>query len=266
MLRLDHAIKLAGNHAPIVPNMWPSLAERQVAIRRGEVSIVAGMPGAGKSTFALALALRAKCPTLYFSADTHAHTMALRTLAAVTGRDQAQIEPVMETHPQWVSETLKAASHIRWCFDSAPTMQSMRLEIEAYEELYGNTPDLIVIDNLMDVINGEADAWQGMKNLLLSMKDAAREHDTAFVVLHHTSESFEVGGRGTPTPPLRALQGKVGPTPALVLTVSNHDPGVMYVTPVKNRYGAMWPSGEQPTWLGYTPASMQVFDPSERDK
>lgn len=265
MLRLEHAIRNQAGNAPVVPGMWPSLAERQVAVRRGEVSMIGGAPGAGKSTIALALAVRAApTRTLYISADTHAHTVSLRLLAMLSGQEQSQIEPMMESHPEWVHETLKQASHIRWCFDSAPTVQSIEEEIEAYEELF-DSPDLIVVDNLMDIVHGDGDPWQGMKNLLLDMKQLSRNHDTAMLVLHHTSEAYQVGrGNGSPTPPLSALQGKVGPTPALVLTVSNHDDGVMYVSPVKNRYGSSWPSGDSPTWLGYNPAAMQVFDPSER--
>jgi len=39
-----------------------------IVLRRAEVSVIAGTPGAGKSTLALHIAARLKQPTLYFSA------------------------------------------------------------------------------------------------------------------------------------------------------------------------------------------------------
>lgn len=261
MLRLERAIKRTAGHAPVVPNIWPSLAERQVAIRRGEVSMIAGPPGSGKSTLALALAVRSDSPTVYISADTHSHTMGLRLLAMLENKDQAIIEPYMETHKEWVDATLRKADHIRWCFDSAPSLRTIEDEITAHEELYGDTPDLVVVDNLTDVISNEGDPWEGMRSLNKDFKFLAREHDTAVLVLHHTSLSYQLADETTP--PMRALQGKVAQTPALVLTVSNQRPGVLYVTPVKNRYGPSSPGGVNPVWLGYQPTSMQIWDLAE---
>ena len=64
----------------------------QIVLRRAEVSMIAGTPGAGKSTLALALALRMQAPTLYLSADTNAHTMAMRLYSMITGVSQSEAE------------------------------------------------------------------------------------------------------------------------------------------------------------------------------
>ena len=224
--------------------------------------MIAGPPGAGKSTLALALAARAQVGTLYVSADTHAHTMSLRLLAMLSGSEQAQVEQWMSTNPEWVQDTLQQAKHIRWCFDPAPSIKTLEEELAAYAEMFGDTPDLLVVDNLIDCVGGEGDEWGQLRSLLKDFKWLARAYDVALVVLHHTSESYQL--QGSSCPPMRALQGKVGQTPALVLTVSNHDQGFLYVCPVKNRYGQSWPSGGSPTFLAYQPSSMQIYDPSER--
>ena len=91
MRLLSRAIKTASQGGATLPVVWQSLAAQQIAIRYGEVSMIAGPPGAGKSTLALSLAVRAIVPTLYISADTHSHTMSLRLLALLTGRQQQDV-------------------------------------------------------------------------------------------------------------------------------------------------------------------------------
>jgi predicted ATP-dependent serine protease len=80
--------------------------------RHGEVSMIAGPPGAGKSTLALSLAVQAKVPTLYISADTHSHTMSLRMLAMLTGKPQGEVEPLMENDRDWAAQMLKPADPV----------------------------------------------------------------------------------------------------------------------------------------------------------
>ena len=71
----------------------------QIVLRRAEVSMIAGTPGAGKSTLALALALRMQAPTLYLSADTNAHTMAMRLYSMITGVSQSEAEKIISEDP-----------------------------------------------------------------------------------------------------------------------------------------------------------------------
>lgn len=258
MQRLERTIKHSAKQAPSLPNAYSSFMERQIAFRRGEVSLIAGQPGAGKSTLALALAVRAGVSTLYCSADTHSHTMSLRLLAMLTNTDQAQIEPLISEHQDWASDVLKGADHIRWCFDSAPSVRSIEEEIAAHETLFGVPPELVVIDNLSDVVGNEGDEWGSLRSMLRDFKWLAREHSCSFIVLHHTSEGFN-----TPPnfcPPRQALQGKVAATPAVILTVTNDNEGFLGVCPVKNRYGPAHPNGANPIWLAYNPANMQLAD------
>jgi len=114
MRLLSRAIRTASQGGATLPTVWRSLLDQQIAFRRGEVSMVAGPPGAGKSTFALSLAVHAKVPTLYISADTHSHTMSLRLLAMLTNRTQAEVEPMMESDREWAAQMLKPADHIMW--------------------------------------------------------------------------------------------------------------------------------------------------------
>ena len=217
--------------------------------------MIAGPPGVGKSTFALHWALKAQRPTLYFSADTHQHTMSLRLGSMITDTEQASIEPMMNDL-DWISSVLSQAQHIRWCFESAPSLNDIEQQVEAFFELYGEYPELIVVDNLLDCTHTDGDEWGSMRSLLREFKWWARETGAAFIVLHHTSEAVN----SDPCPPRSAIQGKVAQTPALILTVGSNQPGFMGVCPVKNRYGPADPSGMSASWLVYEPARMHMAD------
>lgn len=258
MQRLHRTVRHGGKEAPSLPNMFPSLGERQIAVRKGEVTLIAGTPGAGKSTLALALAVRAGVLTLYCSADTHRHTMRMRTIAMLTGMDQQQVESAMVEEPEWAERQLQKADHIAWCFESAPSVQTIEQELAAHQTLYGMAPELLVVDNLTDVVGSEGDEWGSLRGILKDLKWLSREHSCATLVLHHTSEGFT-----TPPnccPPRQALQGKVAATPAVILTVSNDNEGFLGVCPVKNRYGPATANGSNPVWLSYNPACMQLAD------
>ena len=113
--------------------------------------MIAGPPGAGKSTLALAIAVNANVPTLYISADTHSHTMSLRLLAMLTKLPQGEVEPMMDNDREWAAQMLKPADHIMWEFDSAPTLKDIEDAILAARERLGDDVRLIVLDNAVDV-------------------------------------------------------------------------------------------------------------------
>jgi predicted ATP-dependent serine protease len=220
--------------------------------------MIAGEPGAGKSTLALAMALRMNVPTLYLSADTNAHTMAMRLYSMITGESQQNAEIAIERDPIAAREKLALASHIYWSFDSSPNLGDLDDECMAIEELLGKPPELIVVDNLMDVAMDGGEEFSGMRGAMKELKFLARDTNAAVLVLHHTSESY----KSEPTPPRAALQGKVAQLPALILTVGQQA-GLMAVSSVKNRYGKADPSGSSPVWLQFNPEYMYLADLEE---
>ena len=81
MRTLKRSINKAEVGGEPLPPAFAAFERAGIILRRAEITMIAGAPGAGKSSIALAIAARAKVPTLYFSADTNAHTMAMRLLA-----------------------------------------------------------------------------------------------------------------------------------------------------------------------------------------
>ena len=242
-----------------MPAVFRTFDENKIIFRRSEVSLIAGTPGAGKSTLALALALRMQEPTLYLSADTNAHTMAMRLYSMIEGVSQTDAEKIISEHPDAAKDKLAQARHIYWSFDSAPSLGDLDDEVEAMNEALGESPALIVVDNLMDINMDGGEEFGGMRSALKELKYLARDTNAAVVVLHHTKEGYS----GTPCQPRSAVQGMVNQLPALILTVGQQD-GMLGVASVKNRYGKADPSGNSPVWLQFLPEYMFIADLEEQ--
>lgn len=257
MRDLSRAVRQLDRGGTALPLPFRSWANAQIHIRRGEVTLIAGPPGVGKSTVALALAMgMPEVPTLYFSCDSHAATMALRSLSMLTGIPQGNVEERMSDDPAWASSVLRQSSHIKWVFDSSPTLADIEDEISIYRLVQGQDPHLIVIDNAADVGYESGDEFSSLRQLMKEVKFWARETNAALVVLHHTSEGYS----GEPCPPRSAIHGKISQTPASVLTLAAPQPGYMAVAAVKNRYGPADASGRTAIWMDYAPTTMHLAD------
>jgi predicted ATP-dependent serine protease len=257
MRSLDKAINNVKRGGMAIPMPFKSWSDKSISVRRGEVSMIAGPPGSGKSTLALAIALRSGVPTLYTSADSHETTMAIRSLAMSTGQTQSLMEDAMVENPEWATKMLEDnVSHIKWNFDASPTLRDLDEELEVYLETQGCYPELVVIDNAVDVSFSDGDEFSSLRTLMKEVKQWARETNAAILVLHHTSESAQ----GQPCPPRSALHGKISQTPSLVVTISSELQGLMAACAVKNRYGPASPGGSDAVWLNYDPECMQLTD------
>ena len=131
--------------------------------------MVAAAPNAGKSMFALVYAIQAKIPTLFFSADTDIATVSLRVAAAQSRHDQVTVEQAFQESNKRYDKYLREASHIQWVFDSSPNLDDIESEVKAYVELYGIYPELIVIDNLMNVVAEHDNEWAGLRDIMMNL-------------------------------------------------------------------------------------------------
>jgi predicted ATP-dependent serine protease len=239
VLRLSRAWQSTNVKATPLPDVWKSLVSTDVNVkfRRGQVCMVAAAPNAGKSMFALVYAIKANIPTLFFSADTDTATVMIRTAAHLSGHSQLTVETNLQKNPRHYQEYLSKMQNIQWVFDSSPSLDDIEMEIKAYIELYGIAPELIVIDNLMNVAAETDNEWAGLRAIMMELHDMARKTEACVLVLHHVSEQSEYGSPTMP-PPRRAIHGKVSQLPAIILTLG-YDPsqGMLRVAAVKNRFG-----------------------------
>lgn len=260
MLKIQRAWASTHTKATPLPDVWKATKNEQIQFRRGQVVMVAAAPNAGKSMFALVYAIKAQVPTLFFSADTDTSTMMVRSLAHLTNRPQLTVEQQLRTDYNSYDQYIRGMSHISWVFDSSPTLDDIEMEIKAYIELYGIAPELIVIDNLMNVAAETDNEWAGLREIMMNLHDMARKTEACVLVLHHVSEQSEYGSPTQP-PPRRAIHGKVSQLPSVILTLG-YDPtgGLLRVAPVKNRFGPHTADGSRSAALFTNFANCQIHD------
>jgi RecA-family ATPase len=237
LLNLNRAWRGSNTNATPLPDVWKALASEQIKFRRGQVCMIAAAPNAGKSMFALIYAVKAKVPTLFFSADTDTATVMMRAASHLSGHSQLLVEANLNSNRHYYDKYLTDMENIQFVFDSSPSLDDIELEVKAYVELYGIPPELIVIDNLMNVVAESDNEWAGLRAIMVEFHDMARKTEACVMVLHHVSEQSEYG-KTTEPPARRAIHGKVSQLPALILTLG-FDPlnNILKVAAVKNRFG-----------------------------
>ena len=260
MLNLSRAWGGVTTKATPLPDVWKNLVKHSIKFRRGQVCRVAAAPNAGKSMFALIYAIKAQVPTLFFSADTDTATVMIRAAAHLSGHTQVTVEGNINKSQRHYDHYLAKASHIQWVFDSSPSLDDIEMEIKAYVELYGVMPELIIIDNLMNVAAETDNEWAGLRAIMMELHDMARKTEACVLVLHHVSEQSEYGSPMMP-PPRRAIHGKVSQLPALILTLG-YDPsqGLLRIASVKNRFGPHYADASQWASLFVDFGSCQIGD------
>ena len=263
MLNLNRAWRGSNINATPLPDVWKDLALKQIKFRRGQVCMVAAAPNAGKSMFALIYAVKAKVPTLFFSADTDTATVMMRAASHLSGHSQLLVEGNLTSNRHYYDKHIDNMSNIQFVFDSSPSLDDIELEIKAYVELFGIPPELIVIDNLMNVVAESDNEWAGLRAIMVDFHDMARKTEACVMVLHHVSEQSEYGKTTFP-PARRAIHGKVSQLPALILTLG-FDPSdaTLKVAPVKNRFGPHTADGSDFATLFVNYSVCQISDSDE---
>jgi len=256
---LGQAVRRKGALAAELPMPWPSLAEHRVAFRRGQCSLLAAAPGGGKTIVALSYAIEARVPTLFVSADTDLATMAVRAAAVVLGWTQEAVETTGVGSPQ-VQAALDNLTHIRWADDQQPTVEDIYLEVKAYAEVYGQFPELVVIDNLIDVqasSNADKD-WAATRSVVDNLKRLSRESESHVLILAHAVGKYEDGNQPIP---LGGLEWKPGKNVELVLTMHWGEGRELRISPVKNRSGRAAADGSLQSVLYADLAYCSIHDP-----
>lgn len=213
------------------------------APRRGNVIMVAGRSGSGKSAFALwwtAEMSRHGLSVLYFSADMSPFTASARLASMATGHTLEEVEQGMKATPEYFT---RAADEypIRFAFDNPLTLEGIEQELLVDVAVNNRYPDIIVLDNLMDFEGGEAD-YQAQMSLMQYVTELSRVTGATTLILHHASDKTDASVR-TP-PPRRDVKSGLSEKPEIALTVAvDRDRSLLNIAVVKQRMGPDDPTG-----------------------
>lgn len=264
MLTLAQSASVRGHAGDPLPVVWKSLEEAGTRFLRGQLALIAAGPGCGKSALVLNYTLRSKVSALYFSADSDAYVQLSRSLAILgdvnmgiaselaTSRNYDKINSIIQQTP------------VRFSYNPTPTLDHIESQVLAYEELHGDFPELIVIDNALDVdfASGTEDQAQSLDQLMAWLHDMARLTSACVICLHHVTGPFNDANKPIP---LSGVKGQIGRVPELILTLhrgydSYTDTEQINVSTVKNRGFKADPSGETFVTLDFDGYRMSIND------
>lgn len=240
MQSLALALRAKTDEGQPLPQPFASLARIGVRFRRSQVSLIAGAPGSGKSALATHMVVHMGVPTMYFSADADRMTVAKSVVAGLSSINQDDAETRLSAEDPDVMKSLaEGTRHIWWNFDTQPTVKDVVEEIEAYAYVYGNYPEMLVVDNLMDMAEDDLNA---MNSIQVELKSVARKFGCHILILAHVLGEYTDGVRPIPR---SGMMWKPDKKAELIMTLYNPTEGVMGIGVVKNRSG---PANTSGTW------------------
>lgn len=259
MYSLSQSLNVKGHAGDPLPVVWESLKGSRFL--RGQLCLICAGPGTGKSAFVLAYALKARVPTLYFSADSDAFTQLSRSLSILKGWDNDKATRLVRSNDLREAEAEFHDVPIRFKYEASPTLTQIEMSMQAYDEVYGDYPALVVVDNITNVISSadEPDPFSGLEALMDYLHTMARNTASCVVGLHHVQGQYNDGNIPIP---LSGVKGQIARVPELVLTLhrvaSEFGPDTLNVSTVKNRAGRMDPSGLDFVGLEFVGDTMQI--------
>lgn len=265
MYSLKQSKRLRGHAGEPLPTVFPSLEKAGTKLLLGQLALVVAGPGVGKSIFALTTALKSGVPTLYFSADSDAATQLIRSICVLYGVSVQQATAVVLGESMGEYEEKLANIPIRFSYDASPTLDDVERSVQAYEEVYGEYPQLVIVDNITNLRTesaaGEDDPFGGLEALLDYLHTMARSTGSCVMGLHHVTGRYN--DSDTPVA-LSGIKGQVGRVPELILTLHRRRQegyqDLLCVSTVKQRGGQADPSGRTYVELAFHGERMAIED------
>lgn len=272
MQTLSLAMRNSEEEGIALPSVFPSLEKHGAKFRRSQLSLVAAAPGGGKSAIATYIASRMSyfdegrfvevgVPTLYWSADSDKKTLGTRVTASVTKHTVEEAEKLLDAKDEETWKMLDAnTDHIWFAWDRGPSLDDIQEEVEAFAQVHGDWPHLIVIDNLKNVWiedSGEGGEHIRYDRVLDFLHELAGITGAHIMVLHHVTGVYENGNQPIP---LGGILGKVTKPFRLILTLHKAWDGMLGICIVKNSNGPMDASGNLIVHIPYDLERMQYMD------
>lgn len=240
---LTRSSQESGREFPRIPEFY-DLYQAGWTPRYGEMSMVSARSGSGKSTFGLYFAAMSGLSTLYFSGDMSAFQASVKLACAVR---HETIDTVVDSMSNGKRDEILGSlpTNISFAFGEI-TKRNIDRHINAYVELNNEFPELIVIDNLMDMEGCESD-YVAQSEAMQWLHVLNRDVGSAVWVLSHATDKGERGRSSPHEPPPRSeIKNGMSEKPETVLTLGlNPFTDELNIAIVKQRLGKSDPSGRQ---------------------
>lgn len=236
-----------------LPTVFPTLDKMGARFRRGQLSMIAGGPGTGKSALISYMAINMGygeygefgVPTLYFSADTDKRTLGNRIAASVSRLTVDECEDLLLKKHRGTMQMLDSqTSHIWFNWNNGPGLKDIQDEVEAFAHVNGEWPHLIVIDNLKNIwVETPGDGGEHVRydRVLDFLHELAGMTNAHIAVLHHVAGFYENGDAPIP---LSGILGKVTKPFRLIITLYKPNENQIALSIVKNSTGKMSQKGD----------------------
>ena len=257
--------RLRGESEPdVLPTGFIDLDAILHGFRPGQLVIIGGRPGMGKTAFGLELALRAaiaeKTRVLVFSLEMSVEELAERALASLSGVNLSRLQggELMRREAEKVAQAAAGVREAELVFDANPAAMVTDIAAAARRE----RPGLIVIDYLQLMTTGrnQENRQAEVSEISRGLKLLAREAEVPVVALSQLSRNLE--NRHDKRPQLFDLRdsGAIEQDADIVIFVHHDTPGfaegtVVEVIVAKHRNG---PLGTAKVW--FEPAVMRFGD------
>lgn len=252
-----------------LPPVFPSLDKVGAKLRRGQLSLIAGGPGTGKSAIASFIAVNSAygefgeigVPTLYFSADTDKRTLGNRIAASVAHETVDNVESLIDKKHAGIMTILDDnTNHIWFNWNNGPNLDDIQDEVEAFAHATGEWPHLIVIDNLKNIwVDSSGDGGEHVRydRVLDFLHELAGQTNAHIMVLHHVTGFYEDGDKPIP---LSGILGKVTKPFRLIVTLYRPSEEQIGLSIVKNSTGKMDQTGKLAVYLDIDLERQQFMD------
>lgn len=266
MFSLIQSKRARGHAGEPLPTVFRTLTEAETVFRLGQLVLVVAGPGTGKSAFVLTLALQSKVRALYFSADSDAFEQLVRAICVLTGSTVDAARAAVLQDNLGPIEPALAGIPVRMIYDASPTLDDIEDAVKAYVQLYGEYPELIVVDNITNVrTDSIEEGSQRLEDLMDWLHTTARVTGACVIGLHHVTGGYNDADKPIP---LSGIRGQLGRVPEMVLSLFSPSPDRIGVSTVKNRGGKKDASGKTYVELVFQGDRMSIRDaytPAEDD-
>ena len=175
----------------------------------GQAMIMLARTGVGKTWFLVNVAVNTPTvPTVMFSLEMHARYVLERVASCYTNTDTRKIEASMMDHGRSAAVELATDELSRLYIEDEPDLglDDMSQVLEEYEERSAVRPRLVLIDYLELIRTYGSTQMDNVQGMARALKNFAREHDVALIVLHQVKRGEANAGHK----PLDLTDGKFG--------------------------------------------------------